>query len=131
MRTPNDIKLARSNADIDIILGGHDHVCEDHIINGIHIIKSGTDFRQFGLITIDTERNADNKLNTTFEAINVTSKYAEDPELKEILNGYSETIESHMEEVLSNSMFSATGGKRRSYLLNSVLFRYSATSQWN
>lgn len=28
MRTPNDINLARNCSDIDIILGGHDHVFE-------------------------------------------------------------------------------------------------------
>jgi len=94
MRTPNDIKLARNNANIDIILGGHDHVCEDHLINGIHIIKSGTDFRQFGIITIDTKRNV------AVDTINITAKYSEDMELKKILNGFSETIESRMDEVL-------------------------------
>lgn len=28
MRTPNDIKLAEGCTDIDLILGGHDHVYE-------------------------------------------------------------------------------------------------------
>lgn len=102
MRTPNDIKLAKNAIGIDIILGGHDHVCEDIVENGIHVIKSGTDFRQFGLVTVDTKRNADGKMNATFEAINVTSEYAEDKELKGILGTYSETIDERMGEVLGN-----------------------------
>lgn len=102
MRTPNDIKLAKNSTGIDLILGGHDHVCEDNLIDGIHIIKSGTDFRQFGLIKIDLQRNENNKLNVTFEPVNVTSNYTEDVELKEILYGYSETIEERMDEVLGN-----------------------------
>lgn len=102
MRTPNDIKLAKNAIGIDIILGGHDHVCEDTVENGIHVIKSGTDFRQFGLVTVDTQRKADGKVNATFEAINVTSEYTEDQDLKDILNKYTETIEERMGEVLGN-----------------------------
>lgn len=102
MRTPNDRKLANSSAGIDIILGGHDHVCEDSLVNGIHIIKSGTDFRQFGLITVESNRSANGKLNVTFEAINVTSEYKEDEDLKAILLEYSQTIEERMDEVLGN-----------------------------
>ena len=30
MRTPNDIRLAENSPDIDLILGGHDHVYEAH-----------------------------------------------------------------------------------------------------
>lgn len=98
MRTPNDFKLANNTKGIDIILGGHDHVCEDDVVNGIHVIKSGTDFRQFGLITMT---KTDNKQwQTTFKAINVTSEYAEDPELKADLVKYTDSIEEHMKEVL-------------------------------
>lgn len=102
MRTPNYVKLANNAIGIDLILGGHDHVCEDRVINGIHIIKSGTDFRQFGLIKIDDLRTGDGRLNLTFNPINVTSEYAEDIELKEILYGYSSSIETRMGEVLGN-----------------------------
>jgi 2',3'-cyclic-nucleotide 2'-phosphodiesterase (5'-nucleotidase family) len=28
MRNPNDVKLAENVVEIDLILGGHDHVCE-------------------------------------------------------------------------------------------------------
>lgn len=41
-------------------------------------------------------------MNATFKAINVTTQYAEDKELKEILTSYSESIESRMGEVLGN-----------------------------
>lgn len=102
MRTPNDIKLAKNAIGIDIILGGHDHVCEDIVENGIHVIKSGTDFRQFGLVTVDTNRNADGKVNATFKAINVTSEYVEDQDLKDILQKYTGTIEERMSETLGN-----------------------------
>lgn len=40
MRTPNDFKLANNASDIDIILGGHDHVCENNVVNEILFIHS-------------------------------------------------------------------------------------------
>jgi 5'-nucleotidase len=33
MRTPNDIRLAESVPEIDLILGGHDHVYEKRKVN--------------------------------------------------------------------------------------------------
>lgn len=101
MRTPNDISLAKHANGIDIILGGHDHVCENNIVNDIHVIKSGTDFRQFGLIKLNRTNGA-NKWNTTFKAIDVTSDYYEDDELKRILATFTDSIESRMNEVLGN-----------------------------
>ncbi len=44
MRLPNDQKLARAVDDIDIILGGHDHSYAAQMLNGVAIIKSGSDF---------------------------------------------------------------------------------------
>lgn len=35
MRTPNDIELANKCPNIDLILGGHDHVCEMKIVSNI------------------------------------------------------------------------------------------------
>lgn len=51
-RTPNDIRLADSVPEIDLILGGHDHDYE--VIKRPHsyVIKSGTDFREFSKITL-------------------------------------------------------------------------------
>lgn len=100
MRTPNDCKLAKNSSGIDIILGGHDHVCEVNEINGIHIIKSGTDFRQFGLITMN--KTNDNRWSTEFKAIDVTAQYEEDANLKAQLAKFTDSIEEHMKEVLGN-----------------------------
>lgn len=51
-REPNDIKLAQSvpAGMIDIILGGHDHFYAHSIVNSIHILRSGTDFKQLSYI---------------------------------------------------------------------------------
>ncbi|KAH9632644.1 hypothetical protein HF086_008471 [Spodoptera exigua] len=58
MRTPNDIKLAEGCNDIDLILGGHDHVYEVLHINNKYVVKSGTDFRQFSKISISFAEEA-------------------------------------------------------------------------
>ncbi|PHJ20573.1 5 - c-terminal domain-containing protein [Cystoisospora suis] len=52
MRWNNDEKLAREVPDIDLILGGHDHEYTTKIINGVPIVKSGSDFREFSSITL-------------------------------------------------------------------------------
>ncbi|CAD7014715.1 uncharacterized protein LOC101459616 isoform X1 [Ceratitis capitata] len=102
MRTPNDIKLAANCSGIDLILGGHDHVYEIREVNGIKIVKSGTDFRQFSKITLEKDRDKDGKLTIAVEEVNVTSDFVEDKALKEELEKYSEVVEAKMTEVLGN-----------------------------
>lgn len=51
MREPNDNKLAKQTEGlIDIILGGHDHYYSHSLINGTHVLRSGTDFKQLSYI---------------------------------------------------------------------------------
>lgn len=88
MRTPNDIKLAENCNEIDLILGGHDHVYEIKHINNKYIIKSGTDFRQFSKITVNFERSCNGMPEVNVDEINVTSVYSEDQNLKEKLEKY-------------------------------------------
>ncbi|KAL9587461.1 MAG: hypothetical protein Q9203_003516 [Teloschistes exilis] len=51
-REPSDVKLAEKTPPrlIDIILGGHDHFYAHQLINGTHILRSGTDFKQLSYI---------------------------------------------------------------------------------
>ncbi|KAL8945600.1 MAG: hypothetical protein Q9222_007879, partial [Ikaeria aurantiellina] len=50
-REPSDVKLAEKTPGlIDLILGGHDHFYGHQIINGTHILRSGTDFKQLSYI---------------------------------------------------------------------------------
>jgi 5'-nucleotidase len=53
MRLPNDRVLAKNCPGIDLILGGHDHSNACEMINGITIIKSGSDFEEFSDIKVD------------------------------------------------------------------------------
>lgn len=53
-REPNDDKLAELTGGglIDIILGGHDHYYAHSFINGTHVLRSGTDFKQLSHIEV-------------------------------------------------------------------------------
>ena len=51
MREPNDNKLAeKTEGLIDIVLGGHDHYYQHSFINGTHVLRSGSDFKQLSYI---------------------------------------------------------------------------------
>jgi len=49
MRLSNDVILARNVPEIDLILGGQDHMYETMVDDktGVFVVKSGTDFEEF------------------------------------------------------------------------------------
>ena len=55
MRLPRDRILAASVPEIDILLGGHDHMYAVELIKdtGVFIVKSGTDFEDFSDIRLE------------------------------------------------------------------------------
>ena len=52
MRNGDDLDLALANTDIDIILGGHDHVIMNRSVHKIPVIKSGSNLHQIGVIEV-------------------------------------------------------------------------------
>ena len=86
MRWPNDTRLAEQVPDIDLILGGHDHDFITRRIDGKLVIKSGTDFRTFAVVTLKFRANG--SVDCDFAEKQVTSDIAEDPEIKEIVDDY-------------------------------------------
>lgn len=64
-REPNDIKLAKSVPPgcIDLMLGGHDHFYAHGVYNGVHLLRSGTDFKQ--LSYLEAWRKQHSKSNTS------------------------------------------------------------------
>ncbi|CAH1392702.1 unnamed protein product [Nezara viridula] len=98
MRMPNDVKLAECCNEIDLILGGHDHIYAVEKVNGKLIVKSGTDFFNFSKLTLDFSDSKD--IQVIVEEIAVTEEYIDDPKLKEELNRYTSIIEERLDEVL-------------------------------
>lgn len=80
MRTPDDERLARQVPEVDLILGGHDHIIFKKIISGRWVVKSGTDFKVFS--TIDLHDTGDGRLYVK-EPVHhdVTSSFAKDPDM--------------------------------------------------
>lgn len=115
-RTPNDIRLADSVPEIDLILGGHDHDYEVIQRPNCYIIKSGTDFREFSLISLrinadqvrktsqtiaDKSTNSDIKLSNQMDIERIDcSSYTPEPNLKSKLDKFVTTIDEKMGKVL-------------------------------
>ena len=52
MRVPQDRNLPQEVPDIDIVLGGHDHIIMKQFINQIPVVKSGDNFKNIGIIKV-------------------------------------------------------------------------------
>ncbi|PKS06028.1 hypothetical protein jhhlp_007862 [Lomentospora prolificans] len=80
MREPNDNKLA-TNTDgmIDIILGGHDHYYAHSLINGTHVLRSGSDFKQLSYIQAWRKPDQPGKWDFDILRRDVVSSIPEDP----------------------------------------------------
>ena len=55
-------------------------------INGVQVIKSGTDFREFSCITVNF--NTDNSFTVDVQRIEITRDIPEDPEVKSTVDKY-------------------------------------------
>lgn len=80
MREPNDNKLAtNTNGMIDIILGGHDHYYAHSFINGTHVLRSGSDFKQLSYIQAWRKPDEPGKWDFDILRRDVVSSIPEDP----------------------------------------------------
>ena len=61
-------------------------------MNGIYVVKSGTDFRQFSVISVDFEKGT-KKPVVEIDSVDVTSDFEPDNELASALEKYSEKME--------------------------------------
>lgn len=61
-------------------------------VNGIYVLKSGTDFRQFSVISVDFEKGT-KKPVVEIDSVDVTSDFEPDNELASALEKYSEKME--------------------------------------
>jgi 5'-nucleotidase len=79
MRMPNDRILASSVPEIDLILGGHDHmtIAEMNENTGVFTVKSGTDFEEFSdlLLYFDVQSKSESRLLKGMRNKNFNKKY--------------------------------------------------------
>lgn len=94
MRWPNDIRLAMEAKGLDLILGGHDHEYKVHEVNGVWIVKSGSDFRH--LSTVDIRKKADMTYEYTIGRKDVLEDTQEDQGIKSIVDKFNDNIQASL-----------------------------------
>ncbi|KAI9224057.1 Metallo-dependent phosphatase-like protein [Blastocladiella britannica] len=131
MRLPNDEQLARNVPEIDLVLGGHDHdaacvsdadVGGGRKRSGAAVIKSGTDFRELGIVTLNIE---DGKvLDVQFRLATIPADTPAKPEVAELRAG--------IESQLAKKILKPIALSRRELDARSSLVRMeeSAVGSW-
>jgi 5'-nucleotidase len=98
-REPNDDKLARNVPDglIDMILGGHDHYYSHSLLNGVHVLRSGSDFKQLSYIEAWRRPDHSKKWDIKIIRRDVVSSIPEDTETVQLVSKLTEALKNQME----------------------------------
>lgn len=98
-RQPNDEKLARNvpEGTLDLILGGHDHTYSHCIINGTHLLRSGTDFKQLSYLE-GRRKISGNGWDFDIVRRDVVSSIAEDKGTLETVGKLTSALKAKMEK---------------------------------
>ena len=98
-REPSDLKLAEKAHPglIDLILGGHDHFYGHHFVNNIHVLRSGTDFKQLSYIEA---RWKPDKSGWDFDIIrrDLTRTIPEDEAMARLVDNLTSSLRSKLEK---------------------------------
>lgn len=105
-REPNDNKVAESvpTGLIDIILGGHDHFYGHSIINGVHVLRSGTDFKQLSYIEARQSKEKGGKWDFHIVRRDVVSSIPEDPEAKEVVEQLTSALKAKLDKPVGHTL---------------------------
>uniref|UniRef100_A0A8C7H439 Calcineurin-like phosphoesterase domain-containing protein n=1 Tax=Oncorhynchus kisutch TaxID=8019 RepID=A0A8C7H439_ONCKI len=110
MRWRNGIRLASKSKGVDLILGGHDHECRVLEVNGIVIVKNGSEFSYISKSDIATMKDLE-----------------EDAGIQQSVKGYTDNMLHMFGEVLCHIEVALDGryaAVRRAecYLVNLVIY---------
>jgi len=114
MRVPNDQRLAREAPEIHLILGGHDHHYEAGPV-GPHrtwVVKSGTDFRELSLLTVELPQGGvtlQNRPIVCSKRIEITKDIPEHQETAETVKSYMLKLGDAMDEVVGETSVDLDG----------------------
>ncbi|EHA48001.1 flagellar associated protein [Pyricularia oryzae 70-15] len=98
-REPNDNKLAENmGSEIDIILGGHDHFYNHSLINGCHVLRSGSDFKQLSYITARRSTSAKSKWDFEIRRRDVISAVPQDGETAQLIDQLTSKLKQSLEK---------------------------------
>ncbi|KAH9210285.1 5'-nucleotidase [Leptodontidium sp. 2 PMI_412] len=105
-REPNDNKLAEKIPDglIDIVLGGHDHYYNHSIINGTHVLRSGSDFKQLSYIEVRRQGGSSKKWNFRIIRRDAMSSITEDTETLKLTEKLTTSLKAKLGKPLGYTM---------------------------
>ena len=99
-REPSDLKLAEktNHGLLDLVLGGHDHFYAHHVVNDVHVLRSGTDFKQ--LSYIEARRRSDGRSGWDFDIIrqDLTRAIPEDRATVKLVDELTSSLKSKLEK---------------------------------
>lgn len=111
MREPNDLKLAKNTPAglIDIILGGHDHFYAHHLVNQVHVLRSGTDFKQ--LSYIEARRKENSQAGWDFDIVrrDIVRAVPEDKDTIELVENLTSALKQKLEKPIGYSVVPLDG----------------------
>jgi 5'-nucleotidase len=99
-REPNDNKLAEKCPPglIDLILGGHDHFYFHSLINGTHVLRSGTDFKQLSYIEAWRKEDKCGGWDFTITRHDIVRSIAEDEEAVKLISKLTSSLKDKLEK---------------------------------
>ncbi|KAK5100139.1 hypothetical protein LTR70_003331 [Exophiala xenobiotica] len=99
-REPNDNKVAKMVRPglVDLILGGHDHHYAHSVINGCHVLRSGTDFKQLSYIEARRSREQNGKWDFNIARRDIVSSIKEDPGAKEVAAELTDALKAKLDK---------------------------------
>lgn len=100
MREPNDLKLAEKVplGLIDLVLGGHDHFYAHHFVNGAHVLRSGTDFKQLSYIEARRKENGQPGWDVDIVRRDVVRDVPEDKASVELVEKLTSSLKHKLEK---------------------------------
>mmetsp|Transcript_82483 Transcript_82483/g.229958 ORF Transcript_82483/g.229958 Transcript_82483/m.229958 type:complete len:1740 (-) Transcript_82483:51-5270(-) len=113
MRVPNDELLANEVAELDLILGGHDHHYDVKPVgpHGTYVLKSGTDFRDITAVRLrfndGAGRRAVEVLHT--QHVEIVSSITPDPTMQELVDDCIAKVGKSMDKVLGETAVDLDG----------------------
>lgn len=105
-REPNDNKVAKMvpTGLVDIILGGHDHHYAHSLINGCHVLRSGTDFKQLSYIEARRSKDQQGKWDFNIVRRDIVSSIKEDPGAKKIAAELTDALKAKLEKPIGHTL---------------------------
>jgi len=109
MREPNDDRIAREcAADIDAVLGGHDHHYVAKTVEGVPILKSGTEFRWASKAIFEVPGGG-GRPKVTWETIDVVKDMPVDPEMMKLVQDVEDKLGESMDVEIGENIVDLEG----------------------